>query len=508
MLLEGSWQLETIRRLTEAERTELARHADAIRERCKTLTGFIREAWPVLEPASDYIHGWHIDAKADHLTAISNGQLTRLQINEPPGCMKSLVVGVFWPAWEWGPFGRPDLRYLTTSFAEANVIRDAIRMRRLVTSEWYQTLWPDVQLVRDQNAKSKFENTETGFREGRAFASLTGGRGDREIIDDPHSTETAESEAERANAARIFRESVPLRLNDAMKSAIVVIMQRLHEHDICGVIDELMLPYEKLILPMEFEPDRRCITSIGFADPRTEEGELLFPGRFPREAVDRDKVPLGSYGAAGQFQQRPAPREGGLFKKQWFEIVDAAPAGGRFVRAWDLAASKDGGDFTVGLLMKVVGGVYYILDVNRFRGSPHDVDRAIETCADQDAAAYGEANVRFRLPQDPGQAGKSQKNSHAKLLAGHTFRIMPVTGEKSVRAQPLASQAEAGNVKLLKRAWNAAFLDEIGAFPNAAHDDQVDAASDAFAELVATANMGGVVAMPMVITGSRPGPGG
>ncbi len=507
MLLGEGWKTERVRRLTEAERLRLARDAEEIRKRCKTLVGFIREAWHVLEPNADYIHGWHIDAKADHLTAISQGQLTRLQINEPPGCMKSLVVSVFWPAWEWGPLGRADLRYLTTSFAEANVIRDAVRMRRLVKSEWYQTLWPDVQIVRDQDAKSKFENTKMGFREGRPFASLTGGRGDREIIDDPHSTETAESEAERATAGRIFRESVPLRLNDAVKSAIVVIMQRLHERDICGVIDELMLPYEKLILPMEFEAERRCVTCIGFTDPRSQEGELLFPERFPRQAVERDKIPLGPYGTAGQFQQRPAPREGGHFKKHWFEIVDAAPAGGRYVRAWDLAASKDGGDYTVGLLMKVAHGIYYIIDVNRFRGSPHDVDRAIETSADQDVAVCGEANVRFRLPQDPGQAGKSQKGSHAQLLAGHTFRILPATGDKTVRAQPLASQAEAGNVKLLRAPWNATFLDELAAFPNAAHDDQVDAASDAFAELVATANMGGMVAMPMVITGSRPGPG-
>ena len=107
----------------------------------------------------------------------------------------------------------------------------------------------------------------------------------------------------------------------------------------------------------------------------------------------------------------------------------------------------------------------------------------------------------------PGQAGKAQKTSHAKLLAGHTFRIMPVTGEKTIRAQPLASQAEAGNVKLLKAPWNTTFLDEITTFPNATHDDQVDAASDAFAELVATANMCGVTAMPLVITGARPGPG-
>src|SRR5579862_8011461 len=95
LLLGDSLKTEIARRLTEAERLRLAREANEIRERCKTLVGFIREAWQVLEPTADYVHGWHIDAKADHLTAISLGQLTRLQINEPPGCMKSLVVSVF-----------------------------------------------------------------------------------------------------------------------------------------------------------------------------------------------------------------------------------------------------------------------------------------------------------------------------------------------------------------------------------------------------------------------------
>ncbi len=130
------------------------------------------------------------------------------------------------------------------------------------------------------------------------FASLTGGRGDRVIIDDPHSTETAESEAERLNTTRIFRESVPTRLN-APRTAIIVIMQRLHEDDVSGPIMNLGLGYEHLMLPMEFEPERACRTSIGFVDPRQEEGELLFPERFPREVVDRDKVPMGSYAVAG-----------------------------------------------------------------------------------------------------------------------------------------------------------------------------------------------------------------
>ena len=166
--------------------------------------------------------------------------------------MKSLLVSVFWPAWEWGPQGRASLRYLASSYSENYVKRDSRRMRDLVASEWYQGLWGDkVRLVRA--GELSFANEETGFREGVPFPSLTGGRGDRVIIDDPHSTETAESEAERTRTARIFRESVPTRLNDPATSAIVIIMQRLHANDVSGIALSLKLGYDHLCLPMEFE---------------------------------------------------------------------------------------------------------------------------------------------------------------------------------------------------------------------------------------------------------------
>jgi len=440
----------------------------------------VREAWHVVEPSSEYIHGWHLDAICSHLQAVTDGRINRLLINVPPGTMKSLLTSVLWPAWEWGPMERPSLRYLTSSYTEKYVKRDSRRMRDLVQSEWYRSLWPEVELVRAGEAS--FANTKTGFREGVPFASLTGGRGDRVIIDDPHSTETAESEAERLNTTRIFRESVPTRLNDPKTSAIIVIMQRLHEDDVSGQIQKLGLGYEHLMLPMEFEPDRRCKTSIGFEDPRTYEGELLFPERFPRSVVDRDKVPMGSYAVAGQFQQRPAPRSGGMFQRGDFEIVDAVPAGGQECRAWDFAASKAvpgrSPDWTVGLKMKHVGGIFYVQDVRRDRWSPGDVETNLKNTATQDGLT-----VRIRMPQDPGAAGKSDAATKVKLLAGYDVIVVLPTGEKTVRAKPASAQAEAGNVKLVRGPWNDTFLDEVCSFPNAQHDDQVDAFADALNEL-------------------------
>lgn len=117
-------------------------------------------------------------------------------------------------------------------------------------------------------------------------------------------------------------------------------MQRLHERDTSGLILTKGLPYVHLMLPMRFEPDRRCVTPY-FADPRIKEGELLFPERFPKEQVDLLERTLGSYASAGQLQQRPVPRGGGLFKRSWFGTVKALPTGCRFVRGWELAATED-----------------------------------------------------------------------------------------------------------------------------------------------------------------------
>jgi hypothetical protein len=161
-----------------------------------------------------------------------------------------------------------------------------------------------------------------------------------------------ESDAMRLRAQLWLSETLPSRLNDPDRSAIVVIHHRIHSGDMAGEILSRDLGYEHLMLPMEFEVSRRCKTSIGFKDPRTKEGELLFPERFPKAVVERDKHAMGSYATAGQFQQRPAPRGGGLIKRDWFEIVGAAPADCYWVRHWDLAASEETGSaYTSGVLI-------------------------------------------------------------------------------------------------------------------------------------------------------------
>lgn len=480
-------EAEIARRKAEAERIRVARDADAIRARCVTLAGFVREAWHVLEPNATYVHNWHIDALCEHLEAVTRGQINRLLANVPPGSSKSLICSVFWQAWEWGPMELRSLRYLTTSFNDGPVKRDTRKTRDLILSDWYQALWPEVQLTR--TGETSFANSDTGNREGVAFGSLTSQRGDRLIIDDPHSTETAESETERNNTTRRFREGATNRLNDQARSAIVVIMQRLHERDISGVIAQYRMDYTHLMIPMEFEPERKCRTSIGWEDPRSAAGELMDPIRFSQDVVAKLKNDMGSYAWAGQYQQRPAPRDGGLFQRSWFKFLGAVPAGPRKrVRAWDLAATEktatNDPDWTAGVRVSYANGTFLVEHVERFQGTPMKVRATVKSRAATDTVA-----TTVRIPKDPAQAGKDQTETYIRELAGYAVVAKPPTGDKSERAAPAAAQAEAGNVFILQTgdperdAWIEPFLNELCLFPAGAKDDQVDAFGDAINEL-------------------------
>lgn len=456
------------------------------REYCsRSLSNYIKQCWSVIEPAQPYVHGWHIDAIAEHLEAVTSGEIIRLAIAVPPGMMKSLMVGVIWPSWEWGPKGLSSYRYLGTSHSERLAVRDNMRARRLIQSDWYQKLWGDkVVLMGDQNAKQKFENTATGFREAMPFTSLTGSRGDRVLADDPMSVDDAKSDAKRTAIIQTFEEALPTRLNNPKTSAIVGIQQRLHVKDVIGIIEAKNLGYEVLMLPMEYDKSRACVTSIGFKDPRTKTNELLFPERFPREVVDRDKRTMGSYAVASQFQQLPIPRGGGMFKREWFEIVTAVPIGVRWVRGWDLAATDaaDNPDaaYTAGVKLGIANdGTIYVGHAVRGQLSSGKVTKLIGNTASQDGYS-----VPIDLPQDPGQAGKSQVRAFVQGLMGYTVHYSTESGDKETRAQPFASQAEAGNVKIVQGSWNEAYLDEIETFPAGAFKDQVDATSRAFARLI------------------------
>lgn len=459
----------------------------------KSLRHFTKQAWPVVETA-DLSWNWHLDAICEHLEAVSRRQIRRLLVNIPPRHMKSLGTSVFWPAWTWaqdgGPTGirpgtwmGPGVKFLFTSYVQTISERDATKARRLIDSPWFQSRWGNrVSFTPDQNAKRRYENTAGGVRIASSTSGATiGDGGDIIVVDDPHNIMAVESETQREEVLMWWDEVIPTRLNDQRTGAFVVIMQRLHEKDLSGHILARELGWDHLCLPARFDPDHPhpIRSTLGFKDPRAP-GELLWPEKFGEEEINGLAARLGSYGTAGQLQQRPAPREGGLFKRQWFPVVDAAATqGGQCVRRWDLAATaetRSDPDWTVGVRMwRLPDGTFLIDDVIRFRGTPGEVRNAILNTATQDGRA-----VEVVLPQDPGQAGKAQADALIRDLAGWRAKAVRETGDKATRAAPFAAQCEAGNVKLLRAQWNDTFIDELTSFPTAAHDDQVDAASGGF----------------------------
>lgn len=450
----------------------------------KDLRLFNKLAWPQVE-AGRFEHNWHLDAIADHLSAVSRGEIRRLIINMPPRHMKSLSCNVFWPSWDW--IERPWRKFIFSSYRTSLSIRDNRKARKLVGSQWYQDHF-EPRIDPGQDASNRWAVLGGGERLVTSVggASSTGEGGDIIVVDDPLSADGARSEAARRTCIEWFDETMRSRLNDAKTGAFVVIMQRLHQEDLSGHLLANDTGWDHLCLPARYEPDHPhpIRSSLGFKDPRGAMGEVLHARRFGKDELDAI-AKEGSYAEAGQLQQRPVPRGGGIFKRDWFETIPAAPAGCKWVRAWDLAASteKDSA-WTAGLLMgKAPDGRYVIADVKRIQGSPAEVNRLLVNTAGQDKALYG-AGVRGSLPQDPGQAGKAQVRYLISQLAGFNYRSSPENGDKITRAEPLAAQAEVGNVLLVAGPWNKDFLDEIELFPVGKFLDQVDAASRAFAELV------------------------
>ena len=294
--------------------------------------------------------------------------------------------------------------------------------------------------------------------------------------DDAHNASEGESDAKRSEAVQWFLETFQTRVNDLDNSPIVVIGQRIHENDVYNTAIEL--GYDHLNIPMEWDESARKTTSIGWTDPRIKEDELMWPERFSAQAVDRLKKAMGPYAAAAQLQQRPAPRKGGLFAVDNIKVIDDLPDEPLVaVRAWDLAASEGAGAYSVGVLMYYakVSEQFIIGDVKRAQLGAGGVRKMIEDTAEQDGPM-----VQIMLPQDPGQAGKSQVEDYIHMLAGFNAKAEAQSGDKVTRANPLSAQIEIGRVSVLQRVWAKALLDEMRFFPKGKYLDQVDASASAF----------------------------
>lgn len=464
----------------------------------ESLHVFIRAGWHVLEPSRPFIDNWHISGICEHLGAMTAGRIQALVINVPPETSKSYLVSVFWPAWEW--IRRPDLRYLCASHDQSLSTRDAVRVRDLVTSAWYQQRWPHVQLREDQNTKTRFDTTRGGWR----ISTSVGGAGigehpDRKILDDVHKPNEIPSETERLAVQHWYDQTISTR-GVAQRAATVLIGQRLHEDDLSGyLLAKGSKTIVHVVLPMRYEPGRMRPTPLGWTDPRREPGELLWPARFPREVVDREeRENLGPMGTAAQYQQHPVPPGGYEFQAAWLKdkLLGAEPAAADVVSAvrfWDVAGTEGGsGPRTAGLRMVLTrDGRYVVTSVHKDRWASSRVHDEILAMA-----GYDGPGTAVREEQEPGSSGKAVIEVRRLALAGYDYEGVPSTGDKVTRARPLAVQMKAGTVYLAAPPdpdgrpprWVREFIDELGLFPHGRLKDQVDAASGAFGQLA----LGGV----------------
>jgi len=293
-----------------------------------SLYTFLQYAWRWVDPSA-FTPGWPLQAICEHLEAVVDGDIRRLLINVPPRCGKSTITSVCFPAWVWAQrydsqTSGPSVPLLHASYANALATRDSVKCRRLIESPWYQKLWGSrFQLVGDQNTKGRFTNTQKGERLITSVeAKVTGEGGNIIVIDDPNAANEVLSAATIEMTKEWWDGTMSTRLNDQKSGAFVVIQQRLAEEDLTGHILERDHGWTHLCLPMEYEADRSFVTNIGWKDPRKEAGELLWPERFTKLEIDDLARRLGPWKAAGQLQQRPEPKGGGIIKREWWQAYE------------------------------------------------------------------------------------------------------------------------------------------------------------------------------------------
>lgn len=382
----------------------------------------------------------------------------------PPRHGKSQTVTVRLAAWWLENF--PDQNVLISSYNE-RFARRLSRMTRTIFSERNQ-------IAKDKSATDEWSTMQGGTLMARGTSNPATGQGFSLIVADDtvKSREEVESANQRDKVWQWWTSDVLSRAEPNAK--IVVCQTRWAEEDLIGNV-------------LKAEPHRWKIINLpAICDSEDDalgraKGDALWPQRYDvKTLLDLKKV-MGDYQFESLYQCNPTPREGALFKINNIELVDALPNDiVKTVRAWDLAATQDDGDYTVGLKMSIdKNNNIYITDVVRGQWEPNQRDKVIKQTCDLDG------RITQIFPSDPGAAGKAQISYLFRMLSGHNLIKINPTGSKEVRAEPVASQVNAGNLKMLKSEWNRTALNEIRTFPIGSHDDIVDCLADAFNNLTA-----------------------
>ena len=432
------------------------------------MSPFVQRVFHTVNPGTEYLNNWHVDLISEYLEACYRRQVTRLIINIPPRMLKSTLVSVAWPAWLLGQ--DPTLKVLASSYAHKLALKHNTECRLVLRQPWYQRVFPQVQLADDQDTKDLFVTTARGQRFATSVGgTATGEGGDFLIVDDPVNPLQAASQTMREAANNWFDHTFSTRLNDKKNGVIVVVMQRLHAADLSGHLLHKG-GWEHLCLPA-VAPERTFI-QFGDVSITREEGEPLHAEREGIADIERAKRELGSMAFAGQYQQRPAPAEGGIIKLDWLQHTYARREEQytSIVQSWDTAVKADqihDPSCCITFGMKQDG--HDVLDVTVARMEYPDLKRKVMS----HAQAWGADAV---LIEDKA-SGQSLLQDLRRETALPLIAIEP-RGDKVTRIVGCSAIIEAGKVRLPEHAhWLEAFISELLLFPNAIHDDQVDALS-------------------------------
>lgn len=426
----------------------------------------------------------HCERLASVLIRVANGELSRVMVFMPPRHSKSELVSRLFSAYYLSLF--PD-RWVGLSSYAAELAYVLSRSAR----ENFQSTG---QVVRDDAGAVKHWETAQG---GGLWAAgvggpITGKGFHLGIIDDPlKNAQDAASEVVRAAQKEWYSSTFYTR--EEPNAAIIIIQTRWNEDDLSGWLlsEEAegeeperwhVVSYEAV---KELDPPEIPETCTLEPDPR-HEGEPLCAERYPLDKLKKIARRIGDYFWNALYRQKPRSREGNMFKLHQLPIVDAAPAQARRVRYWDLGGSDSTkADYTAGVRMAESNGVYYIEDVERGQWSPGERNEHIKATCESDRQSFPE--IQTWIEKVPGLAVEAVDNL-IKFLAGYSVRTEMAKKDKVTRADPLAAQCEAGNVRVVKAPWNAAYRNEMTAFPAGKNDDQVDGSSGAFSKLTRRSN--------------------
>jgi predicted phage terminase large subunit-like protein len=436
----------------------------------RDLAAFIEKTFSTMSNAP-FSSNWHIDAMAHQLKQVADGNTRRLIINVPPRHLKSISASVAFPAWLLGH--NPGAKIVCASYGDKLASEFSLQTRNVMSSEWYQAAFPGTVLSTEKFTESYFATTAHGSRRAVSLGGpLTGFGGDHFVIDDPMKAGDVHSEVERQRVKDWFGQTLLSRQDQPTKSAIILVMQRLHEDDLTG---HLLAQggWTHLCIPAEAPYDLTHQTGPEVADTYTfKAGSVIDPNRIPKKELDGLRHGMGNRDYSALYLQSPTPAGGNLFDWSWFKFyhpADLEKVKIDFVfQSWDVASSEgDRADYSVCTTWGVSGiDQFYLLDVHRMRCLfPDLVRRARQLFDSRHADAV--------LVETVG-SGTPFYQELADSLKRRVCRYTP-RQSKTVRAEAITPILENGKVYLPRQAsWLEALRAELITFPHGKNDDQVD----------------------------------